>query len=105
MKQKASEYKCIICNERQADTWHHLILPGRGISRKESDNYAIPLCGDGTPWDTRCHGRAQRNEIHIVTQGIFLLISKGMMSRLAVVLSSHLTVGDITSILRKELGE
>lgn len=104
MKQKASEYICVVCKKNLAQSWHHLILPGRGISRKEDDKYAIPVCGDGKPWDKLCHGRCQRNEISLVLQGIFLLIFHGDLSRLSVILSNYLTIGDVTEILRRELG-
>ena len=109
MKTKASEYICEICKERLAETWHHLILPGRGMGRKENDRYAMPLCGNGKPWDDKCHGRCQRNEISLQLQGIFLLrFHKKFKANgvdLDLIFANHLSVGDITKILRKELGE
>jgi len=102
MKQKASEYKCVVCKKNQANTWHHLILPGRGVARKEKDKYAIPVCGDGKPWDELCHGRCQRNEISLQLQGLILLKFRGTDVNL--ICQNYLTVGDITKVLRDELG-
>lgn len=106
MKQKASEYKCVVCKKSQADTWHHLILPGRGTGRKESDDYVIPVCGEGKGFDGLCHDKCQSNQITLQKQGLYLLMfrqgHKGGRD-INLIIANYLTVGDITKILRKEL--
>ena len=103
MKQKASEHTCVVCKERLANTWHHLILPGRGMGRKENDNYAIPVCGEGKGFDGLCHDKCQSNEISLQTQGLILL--KFRKFDVNLILANYLTQGDITRILRYELGK
>ena len=103
MKTKASEYQCVVCKKNQGETWHHLILPGRGMGRKENDRYAIPVCGDGKPWDKLCHGQCQRNEISLQLQGLLALNFQGIDVNLIV--QNYLSVGDITKVLRNELGD
>jgi len=108
VKQKASEHICVVCNNRLAHTWHHLILPGRGVGRKENDKYAIPVCGEGKGFDGLCHDKCQINEISLQTQGLFLLMfrqtHKGGRD-INLIMANYLSVGDITRILRRELGE
>ncbi len=108
MKRKASEHICVVCKKNLAQTWHHLILPGRGTGRKEDDKYAIPVCGHGKPWDQLCHGKCQRNEITLQMQGLYLLMFRQTHKEgrdINLIFANYLTVGDVTSILRKELGE
>lgn len=102
MKTKASGYDCVVCKKNRANTWHHLILPGRGIARKENDNYAMPVCGTGEGWDGLCHDKCQKNEISLQLQGLILLKFKG--ADINLIIANRLTVGDVTEILRDELG-
>lgn len=103
MKQKASEHICVVCKKNRANTWHHLILPGRGMGRKENDRYAIPVCGDGKGFDGLCHDKCQANEISLQLQGLILLNFRGTDVNL--ICQNYLTIGDITEILRRELGK